>query len=675
MARTTRSAKKVPVSVHDFKKLVMPKSLCLSPDGKRAAYTRSWIDDEKNKSFANLHILEVASGETRQWTFGDHTDRCPTWSRNGKLLAFFRHEKGEDRIYCIRLDGGAPELLWKGRGSLAGMEWACDDSCLVVKFRKSDPDPEAEKAIAAGKEPESKTPVARRISRLFYRLDGVGFFPQDRYHLYQLDIATKRWTQLSKGEADDGAFAISADGNVLAYVANSHRDPDVNAYDNDILFVNLKSGRRKMLAGPQGEKGALSFSPDGKWLIYLGHHNKRDAWGVEPVHPWRVDLRTGKIKNLTPTYDRQPGDLSLSDIGFDFEETRVRWSKDSKSLFYQVSDRGDTYVVKLSVSGDEPVKFWKAAGEVPLFDVQNNVMICLHASFQTLGDFHVCSDVAKPAASFKAVLRHNRNYLNSTELGKVEEFWIQSTDKTRVHAFMFLPPKFSPRKKYPAILTVHGGPRAQYARVFFHEMHYFAAQGYVVLLTNPRGSQGYGKKHAESIVAAWGTKDYDDVMAAQQWLADQKFVLSNRIALCGGSYGGYMTNFALGNTRKFRCGVTDRSVVELKTFAGSSDIGFYDNLEFGGYYWQNPGGYAKMSPLTYAANIKDPLLIVHSENDLRCAIEQAEQLFVALKVRGRTVEFLRFPEESHGLSRGGRPDRRVVRLEAYKDWFNKYLKK
>ena len=135
-----------------------------------------------------------------------------------------------------------------------------------------------------------------------------------------------------------------------------------------------------------------------------------------------------------------------------------------------------------------------------------------------------------------------------------------------------------------------------------------------------------------------------------------------------------MTNWALGQTRRFRCGVTDRSVVELKTFAGSSDIGYLDNLEFGGYYWQNPEGYEKMSPLTYAHNIKDPLLIVHSEMDQRCNIEQAEQLFVAIKVRGRTVEMLRFPEESHGLSRGGRPDRRVVRMQAYLDWFNKYLR-
>jgi len=675
MSKTTRAPKKVPVSIHDFKKFVTPKSLTVSPDGKLAAYTRSWADEKQNKSFANLHMLDLTTGETRQWTVGEHSDRGPCWSRDGKKLSFFRNEKGEDRIYCMNRDGGAPELLWKGRGSLAGMEWACDDTVLVVKFRKADPDADAEKAIADGKVPESKAPVAKRITRLFYRLDGAGFLPQDRFHFYKLELKTKKWEQLSKGMADDGAFAVSADSNILAYVANSHKDPDLNGYDNDIHFLNLKNGKHKVLDGPQGEKLGLSFSPDGKWLVYVGHHNKRDAWGVEPIHPWRVDLRNGKIKNLTPEYDRQIGDLSLADIGFEFEDYSVKWSRDCKNIYYIISDRGDSAIVKTSINGGTPEKFWKASGQIGLFDMKQNRMAVLHADYKSLGDFHVCDDVTKKDARFRKVLTHNREYLNSIDVAPVQEFWIPSTDKTRVHAFMFTPPSFSPRKKYPAIIYVHGGPRAQYARVFFHEMHALAAQGYVVILPNPRGSQGYGKKHAESIVAAWGTKDWEDVEAVADWLDAQKFVEKKRTAICGGSYGGYMTNWALGHTRRFRCGVTDRSVVDLKAFAGSSDIGFYDHLEFGGYYFQNPEGYATMSPLTYAEKIKDPLLIVHSENDLRCAIEQAEQLFVALKVRGRTVEFLRFPEESHGLSRGGRPDRRVVRMEAYFDWFKRYLKK
>jgi dipeptidyl aminopeptidase/acylaminoacyl peptidase len=164
-------------------------------------------------------------------------------------------------------------------------------------------------------------------------------------------------------------------------------------------------------------------------------------------------------------------------------------------------------------------------------------------------------------------------------------------------------------------------------------------------------------------------------MSAADWMESQKFIDKKRIGITGGSYGGYMTNFVMGNTRRFKAGVTGRSVVDLKTFAGTSDIGFYDNTEFGGYYWENPEGYAKMSPLTYAHNIKDPLLIIHNEMDMRCAIEQAEQLYAALKIRGRKVEFLRFPEEPHGLSRSGRPDRRIIRLEAIAGWFKKYLSK
>jgi acylaminoacyl-peptidase len=287
----------------------------------------------------------------------------------------------------------------------------------------------------------------------------------------------------------------------------------------------------------------------------------------------------------------------------------------------------------------------------------------------------LCKDVRSARPEFKQLTENNKEYLRKTSFGKIKEVRFHSGDGTRLHGWLLTPPDFSARKKYPAILEVHGGPRTQYGRVFFHELQYLAAQGFVVLYTNPRGSQGYGQQFAGAIVSAWGTCDYDDVMAAADWLEQQRFVDSKRIGITGGSYGGYMTNLVVGKTHRFRAAVTQRSVVDLKSFAGSSDLGFLDNYEFGGQYWETPENHAKMSPLTYADKVKTPLLILHNENDMRCSIEQAEQFYVALKLRGRTVEFLRFPEESHGLSRTGRPDRRVIRLEAIAGWFKKYLKK
>jgi dipeptidyl aminopeptidase/acylaminoacyl peptidase len=384
-------------------------------------------------------------------------------------------------------------------------------------------------------------------------------------------------------------------------------------------------------------------------------------------------LKSGKLKCLTPKFDRQAQDLSIADIGFDFEAPQTFWSKDSRSIYYQVSDEGSTVIARAGMTTGDPDYVFDLKGQAAMFSMAGNAAVVVHAGFQNLGDIFFCPDVAAKKYSFEKIVTHNEDYLKSREFGKVKEVHFRGKDNNRLHGWLLTPPNFNPRKKYPAILEVHGGPRAQYARVFFHEMQYLAAQGFVVFFTNPRGSQGYGRKHAECIVAAWGTKDVDDIMSAADWMEEQKFIDKQRIGITGGSYGGYMTNFVMGITRRFKAGVTGRSVVDLKTFAGTSDLGFFDNVEFGGYYWENPEGYAKMSPLTNAHNIKDPLLIIHNEMDMRCAIEQAEQLYAALKIRGRKVEFLRFPEESHGLSRGGRPDRRIIRLEAIAGWFKKYL--
>lgn len=658
----------------DFSLLKLPHAVAVSPDGARIAYTLQRCDMKQKKYFANLHVLDTATGEDRAWTFGDHTDRAPVWSHDGGRLVFLRQEKGEDRIYLISTDGGQPMPVCRRRGRFAGIRWSTDDDALFVRFRKADPDPEAEKAIREGREPESRPPAARRITRLFYRLDGEGFLPQDSFQIYRVDPESGEMVQLTKGSRDVTVFDISPDGRSLAFVMNSSREPDRNPFHQQIFLLNLRTRNKKSLNVELGEKSALAYSPNGKYIVYIGHHNLQDAWGVEPVHPWLVNLKTGREKNLTPKFDRQAGDLTVSDLGYGLDIPKIKWSADSRSVFYQVSDEGDTYLVRKGLAQGTPLRVWKPKGQVADFDVTAGGIGVLHLDNRSFADLHFAAYKGKKIA-FRKLTDFNREYRRSREFGRVREVSIRSMRGVRVQGWVVLPPKFNPERKYPAILEVHGGPRTQYGRIFFHEIQYLAAQGYVILFTNPRGSQGRGEEFAGCITGAWGTHDFNDVMAAADWLERQPFVNRNRIGITGGSYGGYMTNLCMGRTRRFRAGVTQRSVADLFSFTGTSDIGQWDYLEFCKYYWEDPDNYAKMSPMTYAGDIRDPLLIIHSEQDLRCAIEQAEQLYIRLKLLGRKVEFLRFPEESHGLSRGGRPDRRVIRLEAIADWFNRYLKK
>jgi acylaminoacyl-peptidase len=291
-----------------------------------------------------------------------------------------------------------------------------------------------------------------------------------------------------------------------------------------------------------------------------------------------------------------------------------------------------------------------------------------------IGEIFTFAPTKTGAAALRSMTRvssANDTLFRQLRLAKRRRFPVRSADGTRVQGWLLTPR--AARRKAPAILQIHGGPRAMYGEAFFHEFELLAAAGYAVLYTNPRGSQGYGEAFTSAIVNDWGNLDYADLMAATDALAAHPGVDARRLGVCGGSYGGYMTNWIVGHTRRFRAAITMRSVTNLYSFYGTSDIGPDDQWEFGGHAFDDPANYWRQSPLKAVKNIRTPLLIVHSEQDLRCPISQAEELYVALKTMRRPVEFVRFPEENHDLSRAGRPDRRVARLRILLDWWKRKL--
>ena len=290
-------------------------------------------------------------------------------------------------------------------------------------------------------------------------------------------------------------------------------------------------------------------------------------------------------------------------------------------------------------------------------------------------DIHLIPAKADGDREAKRLTQSNRDFLQSTLLPKTKEVWFRSSDGTRIQGWLVTPPKMSANRKHPAILQIHGGPVCQYGFTFFHEMLFLASQGYVVLYTNPRGSSGRGEAFASFVLNDWATgPGFEDLMAAADYLEAHPRVDGSRLGVTGGSYGGFMTNWIIGHTDRFRAAVTQRSVVNLGSMAGSTSGGFDHGRSFGRYPWTEPEWYARISPLTYVSEMKTPLLIIHSENDFNTKMEQAEQLFTTMKLPGKTVEMVRFPDECHGLSRNGRPDRRVARLKWIHYWFDRYLK-
>jgi len=352
------------------------------------------------------------------------------------------------------------------------------------------------------------------------------------------------------------------------------------------------------------------------------------------------------------------------------------WSKDGRTLYFQVAHHGNTVLKSISMEGDkkslQPVIEDNGVVGSFNFNRDQSKLAFFHADMVTPGQVWV-RDMATGRS--RKLTHINENMLRLLDLGEIEEVWVKGNSDNDLHGWILKPPGFDESKKYPSILEIHGGPLVQYGNFFMHEFYILAAQGYIVYFCNPRGSQGYGEEHAKAIRNNWGTVDYDDLMAWADFIEKKSYIDKERMGVTGGSYGGYMTNWVIGHTDRFRAAVTQRCVSNLISMWGSSDFNWAFQEVFGDESpWENVENYWRQSPMKYIGNAKTPTLVIHSEQDLRCATEQGEQVFVALKKLGVDTEMVRFPDEPHGLSRGGRTDRRIVRLRHILRWFDRYLK-
>lgn len=370
-------------------------------------------------------------------------------------------------------------------------------------------------------------------------------------------------------------------------------------------------------------------------------------------------------------------DWTNSDVGDEHLMPAPAWSSDGKTLYVLASRRGASRVYAIPTSGSGPEPTTLTPGNVHVRDMSSD------RSGKTLA--LLIGGPTRPQEVFVRSIDQNAEVQRVTavndvlfetlELSEPEYLPYTGFEGWPIDGWILKPPHFDPTKKYPLVLEIHGGPHTQYGYGFFHEMHVLAARGYVVLYTNPRGSCGYGYDFANAVRGAWGEKDSLDIMLGVDKLIEQGYIDTQRLAVTGGSYGGFMTNWLIGHSDRFHVAITDRCVTNMASMFGSSDIGWdlaSDNLET--TPWEHLDRYMHMSPLHYVQQMHTPLLIIHSEQDLRCNIEQAEQLFAALKWMGRDVKFVRFEGQSHGLSRGGHPHSRLERLRHITNWFEQYLK-
>lgn len=492
-----------------------------------------------------------------------------------------------------------------------------------------------------------------------FKWDGEGYFGSASVALFVADLAAGKITLVQDvWQESSAAFAWSYDGASLFLAYDPTAKEELTKPHSSTLFqITLGSLEREEWPTPAGEIACLSPSPDGRSLAFLFEDRSTHPYGPVREFVGLMDLKSGQTKNLTAGTDLALRSHALSDCR-EAPETDFIWHEGA--LWFSLGEKGHVRLCSLDLASGELNRFGPDRGECYLTGLGSGFLAGTR-----------CSPTSPPEACLwdatgKEIAKTD---LHRALLEEVDILEPKEVQLGKLHAWYLHPNVTSP---VPAIVEVHGGPMCMYTDSFFFEMQLLAAQGYGVFFSNPRGSTGYGQDWVRAILGNWGVEDWEDVETLADFAAQQPWVDSSRMGICGGSYGGFMVNWAIGHTDRYKRAITDRCVSNLISKFGNSDYLFVPDGNWPGTAFDRPEQLWESSPIKHFKNVKTPTLIVHSEGDLRCNIEQGEQVFAALKLLGVETKMIRYPANtSHGMSRGGPPDLRIHRLEAMLDWFSR----
>lgn len=666
------NSEKRPLTAEDLYRLKLVSNPQISPDGKHIIFAVNRVDEKTEKKYSDLWLIDVESGELQQFTYGDYTDTNARWSPNGRYISYLSNRKKESQmqLYLLPFGGGEGRPLTEMEGSFASYEWSPDGSTVVAQFRKKD---EAAKEREEDEQKKKLGVVARHITSVGYKFDGAGYMPEEKWHIWRIDADSGEATQLTDGDFHESEPTFSPDGSQILFTSNRHPRYQFNPDESSLYLIPADGGEMSKIETRKGQKGSPSFSPDGTQIAYFGSEQSGNWY--QNTSLYIVPAAGGESRSISAAHDINLSPVTMGDVSGGTPFPKPRWSADGTKIYTILSQHGNQPVIALSTDGSGYELVSEETSTIDGFSMDAAQTKIAYPKGSIDAPEEIAVQTLMPKAERK-LTKFNQEWLDEIAWGNLEETWIDAPSGTRLHGWILKPHGFDPDKTYPSILEIHGGPFTQYGRFFMHEFHYLAANGYVVYYTNPRGSQGYGEAHAGAISNQWGTVDYDDVMAWTDYVAEKPYIDTERMGVTGGSYGGYMTSLIIGKTDRFKAAVAQRVVSNLISFYGSSDMtwGIENLASLPDQPWNNLDNYWKQSPIAYIGNAKTPTLIIHSEMDLRCDREQGEQVFAALQRMGVDSEMVLFPNESHGLSRNGRTDRRIQRLSHMLRWFDKYLK-
>ncbi|MDX2031770.1 MAG: S9 family peptidase [Blastocatellia bacterium] len=658
----------------------------ISPDGSRVAFVKVWVNQKADRYDSALWIVPTDGKPARQLTAGPR-DSTPRWSPDGKQLAFIRSAEKEGRpqppqIYLLGLDGGEAQPLTEMPRGAGGFEWSPDGKTLV--FSSSEDASSKEKEKTEGGEAKAKPPErvsdVRVINRATYRSNGPGYVnPKLHSHLWSVSLPTTpgempKPKQLTRGNFDEGNPTWSPDGKRIYFVANRTLEPYYESPRTELFSIAPDGGDEKKVLTFEGGMRDYTFSNDGNRIAFGG------VISHKPVRSYtQPDLFVGDLgaapRNLTAEYDFDIG----GGIGGDQRAPRggspggVIWSRDNRYLYVNVAEHGRANLKRIDAAtgkvepvttGDHDIQGYTATPDA-------SKMALLVSSSVNIGDLFLLDTAS---GRMTRLTRINDELFSQLNLTHPEEIWYNSFDGRKIQGWIQKPPNFDPAKKYPFILEIHGGPHSAYGFTFTHEFQWMAARGYVVLYTNPRGSTSYGQDFGNIIQYNYPGDDHKDLMLGVDEVLKRGYLDEKRLGVTGGSGGGVLTNWAVGHTTRFAAAVSQRSIADWAGFWYTADFTLFTPTWFRAAPWEDPDDFVKRSPITFVKNVTTPMMFIEGEADWRTPPnEGGEIMFRALKYRKIPTVMVRFPNESHELSRSGVPWHRVERLQHILNWFDKYL--
>jgi acylaminoacyl-peptidase len=648
-------------TLKDYFNLESVREVQISPDGTKVLYVRQFADIMTDKRYSNLWIINFDGTDHRPLTSGLYNDRSPRWSPDGSQILFISDRDGKPQIYKRWMDTGETVMLTNLQYPPSGISWSPDGKYIAFSSVVPAAPPSIVKLPPAPPGAKWAKP-ATVIDKSFYRFDGMGYKAGMGFmHLFIMLSEGGTPRQLSKGNFHH-PFAIfggdiqwSPDSQSIVLSANRRDDWEYELFDSEIYEFSVKDGSMKVLTDRRGPDSAPAISPDGKHIAFTGFDDKYQGYQLTKLYIMNRDGSNPKV--LIKDIDR-------SVYGF-------IWRGDGKGLYFVYADKGNTKLAYTTLNG----KFKVLAGNLS----RGNVSVAKNGRFAFIYTRpNIPSDVAVgtlAGTKIRALTSVNEDIFSYKALGEVEEIWYESSlDKRKIHGWIIKPPNFDPSKKYPLIIKIHGGPFSNYGDRFRLEMQFMATSGYVVLYTNPRGSTSYGEEFGNLIHHAYPGDDFYDLNSGVDAVIAKGYIDEENLFVTGGSGGGVLTCWMIGNTDRFRAAVTIYPVINWYSWVLTADLSSLGiKYWFPGMPWDHVEHYEKRNLLSVVKNVKTPTMVMCGEEDWRCPISESEQYYQALKQLGVKAVLVRFPGESHGIA--NRPSHHISKIQHVITWFDTHTSK